>query len=79
MDVLVPSNTPASFFTNIAADQKTLGAISNEMIAPLVRPASVLQLLIAADAVGISSVNIPTIGPNIGAASSTVVAVSETW
>jgi len=64
MGVPVPSKTPASFFTNVAADQKTLDAISNEMIAPQVRPASVLQLLIAADAVGISSVNIPTIGPN---------------
>jgi len=64
MGVLVPSKTPASFFTSVAADQKTLGAINLEMIAPQNRPASLLQLLIAADAVGISSVNIPTVGPN---------------
>jgi hypothetical protein len=64
MGTLVPSKTPASFFTSVAADQKTLGAINLEMIAPQNRPASVLQLLIAADAVGISSVNIPTVGPN---------------
>jgi len=63
MEKLVPSKTPPSFFTSVAADQKTLGAISLEMIAPQVHPAGVLQLLIAADAVGISSVNIPT-GPN---------------
>jgi hypothetical protein len=60
MDTLVPSKTPASFFTSVAADQKNLDAISLEMIAPRVRSAGVLQLLIAVDAVGISSVNIPT-------------------
>jgi hypothetical protein len=59
MDTLIPSKTPASFFSNVAADQKTLVAISSEMIAPQNRPASVLQLIIAADAVGISSVNEP--------------------
>ncbi len=64
MGTLVSSKTPASFFTSVAADQKTLGAISLEMIAPQIHPAGVLQLLIAADAVGISSVNIPTVGPN---------------
>jgi hypothetical protein len=42
MDTLVPSKTPTSFFTSVAADQKTLGAISLEMIAPQVRPAGVL-------------------------------------
>lgn len=64
MNALVPSKTPASFFTSVAADPKTLNAISVEMIAPQNRPASVLQLIIAADAVGISSVNIFTPGPN---------------
>lgn len=69
MDTLVPSKTPASFFSSVAADQKTLGAISLEMIAPQNHPAGVLQLMIAADAVGISSVNIPYIpGNGAGAA-----------
>jgi hypothetical protein len=64
MGTLVPSKTPASFFTNVAADQKTLKAITLEMLVPQKNPASTLQLLVAADAVGISSVNIPTVGPN---------------
>jgi hypothetical protein len=59
MGVLVPSKTPASFFSNVSADQKALNAIILEMLAPQNHPAGVLQLLIAADAVGISSVNIP--------------------
>jgi hypothetical protein len=63
MEKLVPTRTPASFFTSVAADGKNLEAISLEMIAPQIRPAGALQLLIAADAVGISSVNIPSIGP----------------
>jgi hypothetical protein len=65
MDTLVPSKTPGSFFTSVAADQKTLDAIGVEMIAPQIRPAGALQLFIASDAVGISSVNIPYLGPNI--------------
>ena len=40
MGMLVPSKTPASFFTSVAADQKTLDAISLEMITPQIRPAS---------------------------------------
>ena len=63
MDTLVPSKTPASFFSSVSADQETLVAINLEMIAPQNRPASVLQLIIAADAVGISSVNIPSGSP----------------
>jgi hypothetical protein len=59
METLVPSKTPASFFSSVAADSIMLNAISLEMIAPQNHPASILQLLIAADAVGISSVNIP--------------------
>jgi hypothetical protein len=57
MDALIPSKTPASFFSNVAADQETLVAINSEMIAPQNRPSNVLQLIIAADAVGISSIN----------------------
>jgi hypothetical protein len=57
MDTLIPSKTAASFFSNVSADQETLLAINSEMIVPLNRPASVLQLIIAADAVAISSVN----------------------
>jgi hypothetical protein len=63
MEKLVPSNTPKSFFTSVAADAKLLNVISNEMIVPANRPANVLQLLISADAVGISSVNIPVPPP----------------
>jgi len=59
MDKLLPSKTPASFFSNVSADQKTLLAITSEMIAPQNHPAGVLQLIIAADAVGVSSVNEP--------------------
>jgi hypothetical protein len=59
METLVPSKTPSSFFSSLAADQKTLNTISLEMIAPQNRPANVLQLIAAVDAVGISSVNIP--------------------
>lgn len=57
MDSLIPSKIPASFFSNVSADQESLEAINNEMIAPQNRPASVLQLIIAADAVAVSSVN----------------------
>jgi hypothetical protein len=64
MGALVPSKAPASFFSNVSADQATMKAISREMLAPQINPASTLQLLIAADAVGISSVNIPTVSPN---------------
>jgi len=63
MDTLVPSKTPASFFSSVAADQKMLNTISLEMIAPQNHAASVLQLIIASDAVGISSVNIPDKAP----------------
>jgi hypothetical protein len=59
MDILIPSKTPASFFSKVSADRETLVAINSEMIAPQNRPATVLQLIIAADAVGISSVNEP--------------------
>ena len=59
MDTLIPSKTPASFFSSVAADQKTLDAISLEMIKPKNNPANVLQLIIAPDAVAVSSVNEP--------------------
>lgn len=69
MGALIPSKTPASFFSSVSADPVTLVAINLEMIAPQNRPASVLQLIIAPDAVGISSVNIPDIpGNGAGAA-----------
>jgi hypothetical protein len=69
MGVLVSSKTPTSFFSSVAADQKTLSAASLEMISPQIHPAGVLQVIIAPDAVGISSVNIPYIpGSGAGAA-----------
>lgn len=63
MGKLVPSKTPTSFFSSVSADKKVLETISRDMIAPQVHPAGVLQLLIAADAVGVSSVNIPSHAP----------------
>ena len=61
MGVLVPSKTPASFFTGVAGDQNKLTAITNEMIIPKNNAAQTLRLITAPDAVGISSVNIPRI------------------
>jgi|GEM_PF-2961152 len=57
MDTLVPSKTPSTFFSSVAADATTLSSISSEMIKPKNNPASALRLLIAPDAVGISSLN----------------------
>jgi hypothetical protein len=59
MDMLVQSKIPASFFSSVSDDQKTLQAINNEMITPQNHPASLLQLIISADAVAVSSVNEP--------------------
>lgn len=75
MDRLVPSQIPASFFSNVSADQDTLLAINSEMIAPQIRPASVLQLIIAADAVAVSSVNEPP--PYCDADSNSIVQARE--
>jgi len=68
MGVLVASKTPASFFSDVAASQRMLSAITLEMIAPQNNPASALKLIVAPDAVGISSVNIPNITGGGGAA-----------
>jgi len=58
MDMLIPSSVPASFFSKVAADQTTMAAITSEMIAPQKKdPASALKLIIAADAVAVTSVN----------------------
>jgi hypothetical protein len=60
MDTLVPSTTPAAFFSNVAADQEVLEEVINSgMLVPQYRPASTLRLIIAADAVAVSSVNEP--------------------
>jgi|HubBroStandDraft_6_1064221.scaffolds.fasta_scaffold104340_1 hypothetical protein len=59
MEKLIPSKTPASFFTGVSGNSLMLNNISLEMMVPQNRPASVLQLMIAPDGVGISSVNIP--------------------
>jgi len=59
MALLVPSKTPALFFSSVSANQTVLNAMSTEMISPKNDPSPVLELIIAADAVGISSVNIP--------------------
>lgn len=58
MESLIPSKIPASFFSTVSADNNVMQAISREMIAPKNNPANSLKLIIAADAVGISSVNI---------------------
>ena len=59
MGVLVPSKTSAAFFANVLADQQTVLAINSEMLAVPVNPTSKPRVVIASDAVGISSVNIP--------------------
>jgi hypothetical protein len=59
MGVLVPSKTPAAFFANVLADQQTVLTINSEMLAVPVNPASKARLVIASDAIAISSVNIP--------------------
>lgn len=57
METLVPSSIPASFYADVIGDKNMLSAISDEMIKPKNNPASDLQLIISADAVGISSLN----------------------
>jgi hypothetical protein len=65
MGILIPSKTPVSFFSSVLADQEMLYAINAEMISPQNRPSGTLQLIIAADAVGISSVDVPATNPPI--------------
>ncbi|MDB5620400.1 MAG: hypothetical protein JWQ24_4638 [Tardiphaga sp.] len=57
--VLVPSSTPASFFSNVLADPQTVTKINSQMLEVPVNPASKPRLVISSDAVAISSVNIP--------------------
>jgi hypothetical protein len=60
MDMLIPSTTPAAFFSNIAANLEVLQeGINSGMLVPQYRPASTLRLIIAPDAVAVSSVNEP--------------------
>jgi hypothetical protein len=59
MGVLVPSKIPASFFRDVLSDPQTVLTINSEMLGVPVNPSSKPRLLMAADAVAISSVNIP--------------------
>jgi hypothetical protein len=58
MEKLVASKTPASFYSSIAEDQATMKSIRDELLTVPVRPAADLRLIIASNAVAISSVNI---------------------
>lgn len=59
MGVLVPSKTPPVFFAHVLADQQTMLTINSQMLTVPVNPASKPRLVIAPDAIAISSVNIP--------------------
>jgi hypothetical protein len=59
MGKLVPSKTPASFFSRVVSDTTILNTINGDMLAAPINPAKPPQLIMAADAVAISSVNIP--------------------
>jgi len=76
MGVLVPSKTPTTFFSSVIGDQATVDTISREMLAVPVNPAAKLQLIIAADAVAISSVNIPR-GSDFGPVDSRAIAAAQ--
>jgi hypothetical protein len=58
-DKLIPSKTPASFFKNVLADAPTLLKINSEMLTVPVNPSSKTRLILAADGVAVSTVNIP--------------------
>jgi hypothetical protein len=58
MEKLIPSRTPAAFCSSLAADAQTLKSIRDKMLTVPVNPAVNLQLIVAANAVAISSVNI---------------------
>jgi hypothetical protein len=60
MGVLVPSKTPATFFRNVIIDPQTVLKINSQMLSVPVNPSSKPRLVIASDAVAISSVNIPS-------------------
>jgi hypothetical protein len=57
MGVLVRSKTPATFFSSV--DPQTVLKINSQMLGVPVNPSSKPRLVIASDAVAISSVNIP--------------------
>jgi hypothetical protein len=58
IEKLVPSKTPPSFYSSVASDQQSLKNIHDRMLNVPVNPAADHQLIISADAVAISSVNI---------------------
>jgi hypothetical protein len=60
MNMLVPSKMPDKFFKNVLADSQTVLIINSEMLTVPVNPASKPRLILAADGVAVSSVNIPS-------------------
>jgi hypothetical protein len=74
MEKLIPSRTPATFFSNVAADQATLSLINQEMLIAPANPAAALKLIIAPEAVAVSSVNIPKGTPYCGVDTAAVAA-----
>lgn len=59
MGVLVPTTTPASFFDKVIRSSQTVFTVDSQMLSVPVNPSSKPRLVIASDAVAISSVNIP--------------------
>jgi hypothetical protein len=59
MGVLIPSSIPSSFFSSVISDPQTVLAINSQMLTVPVNPSSKPRLVIASNAVAISSVNIP--------------------
>lgn len=58
-DKLIPGKTPDTFFKSVLADAPALLKINSEMLTVPINPAQKARLIIAADGVAVSSVNIP--------------------
>nr|WP_176422080.1 hypothetical protein [Bradyrhizobium sp. 2S1]MCK7664918.1 hypothetical protein [Bradyrhizobium sp. 2S1] len=74
---LIPSKTPASFFKNVLADPQTVLTINSQMLTVPVNPSSKPRLIIAADGVAVSSVNIPRDTPYSLVDQKTVIAAQQ--
>jgi hypothetical protein len=58
MERLVPSKTPNSFYSALAADQATMNNINENMLPAPINAATARALIVSSDAVAISSVNV---------------------
>ena len=63
MNMLVPSKMSDKFFKMVLANSQTVLTINSEMLSVPVNPASKPRLILAADGVAVSSVNIPSDAP----------------